>query len=138
MEMVFAKPSGNPIIHNHAIVFQHQTIAAFSNAKVAAKPLFGAQQIPGNDPALRAADVSFSGSNYARTEIVKASSALTAADQVLQHLIQSGLLSDNLAEKKNHGHYFPVTQQLDHNDVTDKAMAIALQRGYPAALAKTL
>ena len=115
-----------------------QFIPAFNTAKVAAKPLFGAQQIPGEDADLRAADVSFYGQHYARTEIVKASSALAAADAILQNLVDCKLikaseLGDYLTE-----HYFPISQQCSSAEVTAKAIALAEQRDYPIALAKNL
>ncbi|NRB41872.1 MAG: NAD(P)/FAD-dependent oxidoreductase [Pseudomonadales bacterium] len=114
-----------------------QFIPAFKEAEVAAKPLFGAQQIPGSDPALRTAEVSFVGEYYARTEIVKVSSAVAAADQILQHLFNAGLLPDELSETHIKPHHFPVTTQLQTQEVEEKAQQIALQRHYPSALAKT-
>jgi hypothetical protein len=113
-----------------------QYIPTFSEAIVSGKPLFGAQQIPGDDASLRAADVSFLGENYARTEIVKASSALTAADAILKKLIDTRLIKDDLAKRYLTEHYFPITLQGNSNEVLEKAMALALQRGYPEALAK--
>lgn len=115
-----------------------QFIPAFNTAETAAKPLFGAQQIPGDDPELRAADVSFHGVNYARTEIVKASSALAAADAILSNLVESGLISnvelgDYLTE-----HYFPISQQCSEAEVTERAILLAEQRDYPSALAKNV
>jgi hypothetical protein len=115
-----------------------QFIPAFNTAEVAAKPLFGAQQIPGEDADLRAADVSFYGQHYARTEIVKASSALAAADAILNNLVDCKLvkaseLGDYLTE-----HYFPVSQQCSSAEVTAKAIDLAEQRDYPIALAKNL
>ena len=88
-----------------------QFIPAFSSAETAAAPLFGAQQIPGNDPELRAADVSFHGENYARAEIVKASSALAAADAILANLVTAGLISSTTISDYLTHHYFPITLQ---------------------------
>ena len=115
-----------------------QYIPTFNQAIVAAKPLFGAQQIPGNDPDLRAADVSFHGQHYARAEIVKASSALAAADAILADLVSCKLvdksrLGDYLTE-----HYFPVSQQCSEAEVTEYAITLAEERNYPSALAKIL
>ncbi|WP_435273983.1 FAD-dependent oxidoreductase [Psychrobium sp. nBUS_13] len=64
-------------------------LPAFNNAVLGGEPLFGAQQIPGDDPKLRVADVSFSGDKYACIEIVKASSALDAADLIVNKLIET-------------------------------------------------
>ncbi|SEL68395.1 FAD dependent oxidoreductase [Colwellia chukchiensis] len=108
----------------------------FAQAKVAAKPLFGAQQIPGDDASLRAADVSFYGRHYARAEIVKASSALSAADVILENLIDVGIVNTAQVGDYLHQHYFPVTLQCNATEVTRRAMQFARQRGYPEALAK--
>ena len=115
-----------------------QFISAFSSAEVAAKPLFGAQQIPGENADLRAADVSFYGQHYARTEIVKASSALAAADAILNNLVDCGLIDTLQLGRYLTEHYFPVSQQCCEKEVTDRAMILAKQRDYPIALAKNL
>lgn len=111
-------------------------ITNFSQASVAAKPLFGAQQIPGDDATLRATDVSFYGKHYARTEIVKASSALAAADAILQNLLDVGLVSSEQLGPHLQSHYFPITLQCTDADVTNKAIMFARQRQYPDELAK--
>lgn len=113
-----------------------QFIPDFATAKTASKPLYGAQQIPGHDPSLRAADVSFDHENYARTEIVKASSALTAADVVLKDIVEKGLVT--LDETALVEHKFSATQNLAADEVDLKAMQIAKERAYPEALAKQL
>ncbi|MFT6692264.1 MAG: hypothetical protein ACJAXH_002800, partial [Colwellia sp.] len=119
-----------------SIEYLAQYITNFSQANVAAKPMFGAQQIPGDDATLRAADVSFHGKHYARTEIVKASSALTAADVILQNLLDVGLVSSAQVGEHLDDYYFPVTLQCSEAEVTNKAIMFARQRDYPAALAK--
>jgi len=50
-------------------------------AKITKTPLYGAQQIPGDNAELRAAEVSFE-QNYARCEIVKVSSAINMAKEI--------------------------------------------------------
>jgi len=115
-----------------------QFISAFSSAEVAAKPLFGAQQIPGEDADLRAADVSFYGQHYARAEIVKASSALAAGDAILQNLVDCGLIAASELGCYLTEHYFPVSQQCSEIEVTERAMMLAKQREYPIALARNL
>jgi hypothetical protein len=125
-----------------------QFLPEFSSATVAAKPLFGAQQIPGEDANLRTADVSFYGQRYARAEIVKASSALDAADAILKNFIDCGLISEHLMyvdeklgkECTNYltEHYFPVSLKCSETEVTERAIALAQQRDYPMALAKNL
>ena len=104
-----------------------QYIPSFSSATVAAKPLFGAQQIPGQDPDLRAADVSFDSKHYARAEIVKASSALEAADAILADLVCCGLIEKSALTAPYKHHYFPVSQQSSDTEVTKRAIELARQ-----------
>lgn len=113
-----------------------QFIPNFQTAKTASKPLFGAQQIPGEDPDLRAADVSFHHQGYARAEIVKASSALATADAIIKDLLDSGVVKSELAQRYLNEHYFPVTQQCEHEEVTVRAEQLARERHYPDALAR--
>ncbi|MER2491512.1 FAD-dependent oxidoreductase [Catenovulum sediminis] len=120
-----------------SIAHLSQYIPAFDRAFVAAQPMFGAQQIPGNNPNLRTSDVSFEGDYYARTEIIKASSALTAADLILQKLEQLGLCHDLKREHINQ-HYFPVTRNIKLQNVVKLAKKIAQARAYPTALARAI
>ncbi|MBM6551478.1 FAD-dependent oxidoreductase [Marinomonas ostreistagni] len=113
-----------------------QYIPTFASAKTAAKPLFGAQQIPGEDPDLRAADVSFDRHGYARAEIVKASSALATADAILKDLLDTGVIDSEFAKQHLHDHYFPVTLQCQQDDLTQAAEQLARERHYPEALAR--
>jgi hypothetical protein len=125
-----------------------QFLPEFSSATVAAKPLFGAQQIPGEDANLRTADVSFYGQHYARAEIVKASSALDAADAILKNFIDCGLIAEQLMYADDRlvkaginyltEHYFPVSLKCSETEVTERAIALAQERDYPMALAKNL
>ncbi len=56
----------------------------FKSATIGGPPMYGAQQIPGDDSNLRVGDVCFPYKSYARSEIVfKASSALTTANQII-------------------------------------------------------
>ncbi|TVZ41395.1 FAD dependent oxidoreductase [Alteromonadaceae bacterium 2753L.S.0a.02] len=121
-----------------AIAHVAQFLPHFKQATLGAKPLFGAQQIPGDDPSLRAADVSFDGEGYARTEIVKASSALAAADAVLQNLIDTGVVDSFVARNNLRRHFFPVVRKCSDSAVTKRAFAIARQRHYPEALAQQI
>ncbi|WP_390336277.1 FAD-dependent oxidoreductase [Veronia pacifica] len=112
-----------------------QWMPVFEEAEVGGKPLCGAQQIPGTDPSLRAADTSFIGNNYARMETVKASSALVAADKIVRHL--NGLklveLYDGWEDPANLS-----TSSLDAKEVVSIARGLATSRGYPDALAEPL
>jgi hypothetical protein len=112
-----------------AITHMSQFIPSFSSAQVGGKPLFGAQQIPGTDPSLRASDVSFCGERYARLEVVKASSTLEAAQKVAQHWFDIPE-SDSIEETHS------VTMSLELNDIENKAIGLTQERGYPNALAK--
>lgn len=119
---------------HEAIGHLARLLPAFATATVGGKPLFGAQQIPGSDPSLRAADVSFEGLRYARVEIVKASSALTAADRILAHLVNSGWL--NLSDTvENLSPQITITAQQNAAQVEATAVELAQIRGYPEALA---
>ena len=112
-----------------AIAHAARLVPEFSQAQPIGKALWGAQQIPGHEASLRAADVSFNGKRYARMEIVKASSAYAASQKIAQHCIDQGWLN-------------PVELPLDqitHQATADKvllhAQQIAKQRGYPADIA---
>ncbi len=116
-----------------------QFIPEFSHAKVGGPPMFGAQQIPGDDPSLRAADVSFAGEHYARAEIVKASSALAVADAVIENLKEEGLIAScTLNETKGISEQFPITNALCLNEVTSLAEQLALERECPLAMARPI
>jgi hypothetical protein len=116
-----------------AIKHVSQFVPRFLSAEVAGKPLFGAQQIPGDDPKLRTGSASFSGRRYARTEIVKLSSALSAADAILTDLARIGLWH---GEIKGLAKGLVIPRSLSVEMVIDHAQQIARTRGYPTALAK--
>lgn len=115
-----------------AITHFSHWLPEFSSAITAGKPLSGVQQIPGNDPHLRAADASFEGERYARIELVKASSGLHAVDQILDYCQQRGWVSLPLHWRLPE---LELTRNLDKDAVTEKAILITRQRGYPDALA---
>jgi hypothetical protein len=106
-------------------------IPAFGSAQLASKPLFGAQQIPGGDPTLRAADVSFVGNRYARCEIVKASSVLTAADAITEQLINLGWLDTGVYGQRD----FTISTTITESEINQLAEAMAQARNYPRSLA---
>lgn len=112
-----------------AIEHMAQFIPSFASATVGGKPLFGAQQIPGTDPSLRASDVSFCGEKYARLEVVKASSTLEAA----QKIDSQWFFNQSASETIEDAH--PVTMSLNIDDVEHRAIMLTQERGYPAALA---
>lgn len=114
-----------------AIAHLTRFIPSFASAQVASKPLFGAQQIPGSDASLRAADVSFVGESYARCEIVKASSVLSASDEILKKLQCAGLIKDCSTDNRA----FKLTKKMSIEQIEERAVKLALERGYPASLA---
>ena len=126
-----------------AINHMARLLPAFASATVGGKPLFGAQQIPGSDPSLRAADVSFEGAHYARVEIVKASSALTAADRIVARLADLGWLKLDCPPRDDRqtgqaprlSPQLTITTQHSAKQVEATAVQLANKRGYPEALA---
>lgn len=114
-----------------AIKHLSQFIPFFGSAQVGSKPLFGAQQIPGDDPTLRVAEVSFPRSRYARCEIVKVSSVLDMIDAINKELIALGYVDETMYGKR----VFPETYVFNEFEVKERAELIAKQRNYPEALA---
>ena len=104
-------------------------IPSFSNSKVASKPLYGAQQIPGINKELRASNVSFEGDRYARCEIVKASSVLSMIDSIVQKLINLGYVEQSVYKKRDFK-----DNSLDENEINKYSKEISKQREYPASL----
>ena len=114
-----------------AIKHLSKFIPTFKNASITAKPLYGAQQIPGEDSTLRAAEVSFEGDRYARCEIVKASSVLGMADSITKKLIALGFLDSKLYGSRN----FDNIKNFTEENVTKYAQDLCLKRDYPTSLA---
>ncbi|MCE7535578.1 FAD-dependent oxidoreductase [Aliivibrio fischeri] len=106
-----------------AIKHLSQFIASFETASTAGKPLYGAQQIPGDDITLRAATINYDGHGYFRAEIVKASSAIECAKQIAQKIKLSTELN--------------TLTQPSNDDVCHLAEQFAIERGYPVELAQT-
>jgi hypothetical protein len=114
-----------------AIEHLSQYIPAFNNATVGSKPLFGAQQIPGDDPTLRVAEVSFPRERYARCEIVKVSSVLDMIDAITKQFVGLGYVEDNSIGKRE----FTNAIHLDEASLRKRAESIAVKRAYPRSLA---
>lgn len=115
-----------------AIEHMARFIPAFRSAEVASKPLYGAQQIPGEDPTLRAADVSFEGERYARCEVVKASSVLSMTDAIVGRLIALGYVDKTAYGKRD----FCADTIPSESELQKVALEITETRHYPACLAK--
>ncbi|WP_439333248.1 FAD-dependent oxidoreductase [Vibrio aquaticus] len=112
-----------------AISHMARFIPSYGQAHEFGQPLFGAQQIPGSDDSLRAADVTFEGAHYARIEVVKGSSALEAAIKV----VSTWSLFDY--QQRSIEELHPVIMSLSDHEVELKASELAEQRGYPNQLA---
>lgn len=107
-------------------------VPSFKSAKVGGPPLFGAQQIPGKDETLRVGEVSFPYPSYARSEIVKASSALTVANQIIDK-IQEEEIVPFISERTNLN---PLLASISKNEIDKMAAQLALSRSYPEALSR--
>ena len=103
-------------------------IPRFKEATVGSKPLFGAQQIPGNDPTLRVAEVSFPTKNYARCEIVKVSSSLEMIDAIINNLLEVEQIEATIPPRVN-------LDYLNEQSISTHAQALATLRDYPSMLA---
>lgn len=113
-----------------AIKHVAQFVPAFANATVGAKPLFGAQQIPGDDPSLRVAEVSFPVPSYARCEIVKVSSSIDMVKAIVADLVVLNYLESDALERQEWIH----TQLIDEQELKIYAKKICTDRGYPASM----
>jgi len=114
-----------------AVEYLSSYIPEFKEAKVYSKPLFGAQQIPGNDDTLRAANVSFEDDYYVRCEIVKASSVLSMADTITQQLVHLGYVDEIVQGVRD----FETMKGLNKSDITEQAENLCKDRNYPLCLA---
>jgi len=114
-----------------AIAHVARFLPGFAIALPAGKPLFGAQQIPGTDPSLRVAGVSFGPHQYARTEIVKVSSALAAATAILERIMDDFPGAAPSAGARA-GLVTPAT--IGPEEVLSLAYELAQERDYPAGL----
>ncbi|MDN3377444.1 MULTISPECIES: FAD-dependent oxidoreductase [unclassified Pseudoalteromonas] len=120
-----------------AIDYVAEFVPAFKSANIQNNVLFGGQQIPGEDDTLRVADVSlYSHLSYARAENVKASSTLTAADEIVAEFTQLGLVgSESDINHHRVNHQWPYLKQSNNEDITQMAQVLAKERGFPVAMA---
>ncbi len=110
-----------------AIEHLSQFIPNFSEATVGSKPLFGAQQIPGDDPTLRVAEVSFPTRGYARCEIVKVSSVIDMVRAIKNELVKLGYVSTDKELSLS-------LDSLDEDKIHALAQKLCEQRAYPSSL----
>ena len=113
-----------------SIDFMAHFIPSFDEALVGGKPLFGAQQIPGKDPDLRASDVDFPVKNYARSEIVKASSAIDAAELIYNNICTAFDLKIKATDVSTN-----IDLTLNEQEISSTAQKLAIARDYPVSLA---
>jgi hypothetical protein len=117
-----------------AIRYTAQYVPSFQSATVGGPPLHGAQQIPGDDPSLRVGEVCFPCSSYARSEIVKASSALTVALQIHQKMQEESIVPTVQTDAKHNA----LLERVSKAEIDALASELASQRGYPSALSRLL
>ena len=112
-----------------AIKHLSRFIPNFSEATIGSKPLFGAQQIPGDDPTLRVAEVSFPTRGYARCEIVKVSSVIDMIRAIQNDLIELGYI-----DVENEDISLLYLNSLKEEDIDSLAQTLCEQREYPRSL----
>ncbi|KIE21482.1 oxidoreductase [Vibrio sinaloensis] len=123
-EDVVIERSRRAINHMARLIPKYQSAVEFGT------PLFGAQQIPGNDETLRAADVTFAGNDYARLEVVKGSSALEAVTKLVEHWHLYDYRDQSIEE------LHPISMSLAYEQVEERAKYLASSRDYPEELAE--
>jgi len=103
----------------------------FKEAKVAGKPLYGAQQIPGDNPDLRVAEVSFPMPKYARCEIVKVSSVNDMAKAIVKDISKEF----NIEVKED---IFDIKElkKLEDSLIDSRAFEVAKKLNYPGEISK--
>lgn len=117
-----------------AIRYTAQYVPSFQSATVGGPPMHGAQQIPGEDPSLRVGEVCFPSPSYARSEIVKASSALTVALQIHQKMQDESIVPAVQMDAKHNA----LLERISKADIDAMASELASQRGYPSSLSRLL
>lgn len=113
-----------------AIKHVAQFVPAFKKSTVGARPLFGAQQIPGDDPTLRVAEVSFPLPAYARCEIVKVSSSIDMVKAIVEDLVALDYLKPKALAHKTWMHM----QLIEEEKLKIYAKEICVERGYPGSM----
>ena len=81
---------------------------------------------------MRVGEVSFPCKFYTRSEIVKASSALSVADQIIEKIQEVGLLK--LSDKKLNNN--TLLDSIKKEEIDELAAELAKMRGYPEALSR--
>lgn len=118
----------------NAIASVSYFVPEFKTATVGGPPLFGAQQIPGDDATLRVGEVSFPHQFYARSEIIKASSALTVANQIIDRLQEENIVP----EIENRTQVNALIDAISKQEIDDFAAKLTTERGYPQELSRLI
>ena len=116
----------------NAIAFAARYVPAFKSANVGALPMHGAQQLHGNDLSLRVGELSFPSKFYARSEIIKASSALTVASKIVATIEDEKIITQIHTKTKHNC----LLDEISKNDIDERARELAIKRGYPGALSQ--
>ena len=114
-----------------AVEYLSNFFPKFADATFEFKPLFGAQQIPGDDPTLRVAEVSFAKPKYARCEIVKVSSVNDMAKAIVEDIAKEFNL-----EFKEDIFNIEALKNLSDSQIDARAKKIAKIAEYPEEMAK--
>ncbi|NKQ41919.1 MAG: FAD-dependent oxidoreductase [Sulfurovum sp.] len=114
-----------------AIKHLSKFIPNFATANLASKPLYGAQQIPGFDPELRVAEVSFPIERYARCEIVKVSSIIDMMDAIVDNMKKTEYLPKETSRVRSLEHL----QYISEDEINKRAVEMCKLRDYPQELA---
>jgi hypothetical protein len=115
-----------------AIEFVTKFVPSFKSSILGGPPMYGAQQIHGDDPNLRVGEVSFPEKFYARSEIIKASSAQAVASKIVTK-IQEEKIIPFIREKRAQN---CLLESISKKEIDKMASELAAQRGYPKALSK--
>lgn len=116
----------------NAIKLVTKFVPTFKSATTGGIPFYGAQQIHGDNPNLRVGEVSFPYKTYARSEIIKASSALTVANKIT-HKIQEEKIIPLIPKSINRN---SLLDSISKHEIDKLASKLAIQRGYPEALSR--
>ena len=109
-------------------------VPSFKSATVGGPPMYGAQQIPGSDINLRVGEVDFPTRFYARSEIIKASSALTVANQIIDKMQHEKIISPHLEKSNNNS----LLDSISKDQIDNLASEFAEVRGYPKELSRLM
>lgn len=109
-------------------------VPSFKSATVGGPPMYGAQQIPGSDISLRVGEVAFPTQFYARSEIIKASSALTVANQIIDKMQQEKVIPSHLEKTNNNS----LLDSISKDEIDKLASEFAEIRGYPKELSRLM